>query len=84
MRVEGRTGATDQRLASMLLRFWKVGGSADAVPVYDSVSASGSFTPRVLFREGEAGAYYAQLFFFWPGAPPQYRRCTLSPVIVER
>jgi hypothetical protein len=81
VRIEGRVTATDQRFHSMALRFVEL-GSAEMPRFDDDVSASGSFSPRVRFREGEEGLYYLQVFLFWPDGPPQWPRCTLSPVVV--
>jgi hypothetical protein len=84
VRVEGRVTATDRDdFHQILLRYWKYGEtSTQSVRFYDPLSASGRFTPRVLFREGEEGLYLMEVFLFWPGAPPQYARCTLTPVRV--
>jgi hypothetical protein len=84
VRVEGRVAASDRDdVDQVLLRYRKCGGtSAQSVRISDRLSTSGRFTPRVLFREGEEGLCSVEVFLFWPGAPPQYARCTLTPVRV--
>jgi hypothetical protein len=84
VRLEGRVTASDERFDNMLVRFWKYGGdSAAALRFYDSVSASGSFSPRVMFREGEEGTYLMEVFLFWPDSGSQWPRCTLTPVVAR-
>lgn len=82
--LSARVRVRDRNYSQALLRFWKSGGGeADAVMFWEPVSPSGSLTPRVLFREGEEGMYRWDVFLFWPGAGPQYPRCSLTVVKVE-
>ena len=66
------------------IRFWPHGNDpAKRVMAYGDLSASGKFSMQFEFRDAQVGRYCMEVFLFWPDAPAQYARCTLTPVTVS-
>ncbi len=66
------------------IRFWPYGGDAAKRMIeFGDLSASGGFSMQFEFRDTQAGRYCMEVFLFWPDAPAQYARCTLTPVTVS-
>jgi hypothetical protein len=71
-------------ISSILIRFWKSGGtSADAILVRAPVSSRSTFVAETEFLPGQAGTYEMELFLYWPGSGTQYSRAALSPIVIE-
>lgn len=82
--LSGTVTATDRTdFNQILLRF-----PADGVPssewkrIFAPVTG-GKFSVRVKFTKSEKGVYQMNVFLFWPGAPAQFPRSSLSPIIVN-
>lgn len=84
-RVDGRVTARDRRdFHQVLIRIWpSTGDESRAERAHSGISGSGAFSVEFELRDGREGEYSVQTFLFWPDAPPQYPRCTLSPLIVS-
>jgi hypothetical protein len=66
------------------IRFWPYGGDAAKRMIeFGDLSASGGFSMQFEFRDAHVGRYCMEVFLFWPDAPAQYARCTLTPVTVS-
>jgi hypothetical protein len=85
IKLSGRVTATDRTdFSSILLRYWRSGGtSATSVRASADVSHSGLFSTEFEFREGQDGVYLFEVFLFWPNAPTQWSRCSLTTVRVD-
>lgn len=82
--IRGRVTATDRAdFSQILIRYYPFGGSNDGLLFYEGISRSGSFRVRPSFRSDQQGLYLFEVFLFWPDAPSQYRRCGLSPIVVQ-
>ncbi len=85
IKLNGRVTATDRTdFSSILLRYWRAGGaSANALRAQAEVSHSGLFNTEFEFRDGQEGVYLFEVFLFWPNAPTQWSRCSLTTVRVD-
>ena len=71
-------------ISSILIRFWKRGGTAaDAILVRAPVSSRSSFIAETQFQPNQAGTYLMEVFLFWPGSGTQFSRAALSPIVVD-
>jgi hypothetical protein len=84
-RWSGVVNARDHSdINSILIRFWKSGGTAsDAILVRASVSSRSSFIAETTFTPEQAGTYIMEVFLFWPGSGSQFSRAALSPITIE-
>ena len=85
IRWSGHTTAPDRNdFNQMLIRLWKSGGTADqAIQIRTQVSSAASFIAQTSFRPEDRGVYEMEIFLFWPNSGLQYRRASLSPVVIE-
>jgi hypothetical protein len=82
--VSGQVVARDRTDFNQIgIRFWPYGGSAaTSVMEYGDLSAAGRFAVTFEFRDTQVGTFQMEVFLFWPGAPSQYSRCSLTPIRV--
>lgn len=83
--ITGRVTATDRTdFSQIVLRFARV-GQADqaALRVTADLDRSGRFTLDFAFTNDQLGVYVMDILLFWPNAPSQFPRSSLSPFIVN-
>jgi hypothetical protein len=81
----GKVKAADRSdISSILVRFWKYGGTAaNEILISGRVSGGSSFRMERRVDESMRGVYGMDVYLFWPGSGSQYSRASLSPIIVE-
>ncbi len=82
--ISGRITATDRSdFSSVLLWYYKYGGSSsDAVSVWATPSGN-RFTASVNFTDAQKGLYNLYVVLFWPDSGSQYARTIVTPVVVQ-
>ena len=82
--ISGRVTATDRTDFSeiLLIFFPDTGLPGEALQTRAAVSAAGTFVLDFQFEAQHRGTHALAVYLFWPGAPNQIPRRTVTPIVV--
>ena len=51
--------------------------------MWKDIGSRASFVDETTFEPKDAGIYVMEVFLFWPGAPAQFSRAAITPIVIE-
>ena len=84
MTLSGTVTATDRNdFNQILISFQKDDGTAATdKDIFETITGN-KFTVKVKFTAAEKDVYRMAVYLFWPGAPAQFPRSNVGPILVD-